>query len=429
MKRLITEVLDIKSGQFINSTIFFNQDRETIIKKRRKLEECYQNNDKYLVCPECLESINIRGLKGRKILHFSHYSDKKDCILKTKGMSKKEIELLRYMNVKESEKHIFLKNMIAELISLDNKFNSESIKIDKWYKANDYKFTKQYRLPDVQANYKAKKIAFEIQLTSTFLSVIADRESFYKEEKVFIIWIFNTFDINECNRKIMEEDIYYLNKNNVFVLDEKRIEKSKKEKTLVLLCNYLNKNNVWENTEVKFGDLKFDNENYKLFFHDSEKEEFYITFMDKWLENENIEIVIDEHSKNIDIPYSNNLERRSIDMVLKAIYAINYGKFNTLYKFKNYRQVIDYVLDRYKLINDEKLKEYTNVCISVLFDILLSNNDYFNKLISADAKGLISKKMIIFKKDMYNVENITEYATLIKFCKLIFPNYGETINI
>jgi len=425
MKRLITEVLDIKSGQFINSTLFFNQDRETLIKKRRELEEYYQNNEKVLVCPECLEPINIRGLKGRKILHFSHYSDKKDCILKTKGMTKKEIELLRYMNVKESEKHIYLKNMIAELIGFDNKFSSESIKVDKWYKADDYKDTKRYRLPDVQANYENKKIAFEIQLTSTFLSVIADRETFYKNEEVFIIWIFDTFDTNTCSRKIMEEDIYYLNKNNVFVLDKERIEKSKKEKTLILLCNYLNQNNIWESIEVKFNELKFDYRNYKLFYKDIE--EFDIVFMNKWIESENTQTVLDSLSENIDIPYTNLLERKNLDMVLKAVYAINYGKFNDLYEFNNYRQIIAYVLNRYNLIDDENLKEYTKVCIRVLFEILLTNKDYFNKLINADKRGLISNQMITFQNDMYSVENITKYTTLIKFFKLIFTQYHKNI--
>jgi hypothetical protein len=216
-----------------------------------------------------------------------------------------------------------------------------------------------------------------------------------------------------------------LNKNNVFVLDKERIRKSKEEKTLILLCNYLNKNNIWESIEVKFNELRFDDKNYKLFYKDIE--EFDIIFMNKWIESENVQTVLDSLSENIDIPYANPLERKNLDMVLKAIYAINYGKFNDLYRFNNYRQVIAYVLDRYKLIDDENVKEYTKVCIRVLFEILLTNKDYFNKLINADKKGLISNQMTTFQNDMYGVENITKYITLINFFKLIFTQYNENI--
>ena len=52
----------------------------------------------------------------------------------------------------------------------------------------------EWRKPDVKALYGDKFIAFEIQLSTTFLSVIVERREFYLKNNALIFWIFNEFD-------------------------------------------------------------------------------------------------------------------------------------------------------------------------------------------------------------------------------------------
>ena len=58
------------------------------------------------------------------------------------------------------------------------------IKIEEWKK------------PDISASYKNINIVFEIQLSTTFLSVIVDREYFYKDNQTYILWVFKNFVID-----------------------------------------------------------------------------------------------------------------------------------------------------------------------------------------------------------------------------------------
>jgi len=424
--RKIKEALYIQSGEYFNSDIFFRKSRKELIQIRRELEDSYSLKKKYIVCPECLEYLNIRGLNGSRILHFSHYKNSKECSLKLQGLSKEEILKRRYANVVESELHKYLKNIIAELISKDDNFDSKTIKVDKWYKADDYKFTNSYRLPDVHAVYKQKKIAFEIQLSSTFLSVIRDREEFYKNNSVYIIWIFSSFDKNETARKLMEEDIYYLNKNNVFVLNEEMIEKSKKNNTLILQCNYLDKNNFWQEEEVFFKDLKYDKLNYKLYYHDN-RASLSKEYERIWFENKDIEqsyLVLENRfiEEGVCRAYDNNNEKACAKAILKALYSLRYKKIKEIFNLDNIKSLTSHMLNSYNRMDESrKEKYYMKLCLVLYFEALAM----MEKVKEIEDDNLQRKQKIEeFKKTMYQditVEKIENLYQFKDFFKVLFP--------
>ena len=96
--------------------------------------------------------------------------------------------------------------------------------------------TLKWRRPDVYAEYNGRKYVFELQLSTTFVSVIVDRDIFYRLNDYNIIWIFNFEDNEEYVNlyNLMCKDIYYANKRNVFIFDTEAEEKSKENGELVL---------------------------------------------------------------------------------------------------------------------------------------------------------------------------------------------------
>jgi len=79
-----------------------------------------------------------------------------------------------------------------------------------------------------------KNIVFEIQLSTTFLDVILEREKFYFENNDTLIWIFAHHPKNLNQTKMTEDDILFTSKKNIFVLDDEAKALSIENNTLYL---------------------------------------------------------------------------------------------------------------------------------------------------------------------------------------------------
>jgi hypothetical protein len=287
-KRTIEEVLDVETGHFINAYQFFESDEKYIWEIRRRLEDAIKGfKDPKLVCFYCKQLLKIKGrpsMKGettaRKTLFFAHLKDSDHCDIKTNNsLSRDEINRIKYNGAKESLAHKQTKNLIGDLLALNQErgLGISNIDIDKYYTAK--KITGERRRPDVICQWYKHKLVFEIQLSTTFLSVIAEREHFYKEEDAFIVWIFKEFNLNEDLQRFTEKDILYTNKQNVFVLDDDAIEQSYKQAQLTLKCFYkkytrngFTVTSGWESAFVTLDILTKDEEEKKLYYYDPEKE-------------------------------------------------------------------------------------------------------------------------------------------------------------
>ena len=271
-KRTIEEVYDLKDGVFIEAKEFFSRSEAEVIAFRKHLEEAIQLNQPRFVCSHCRQMVKISGkstVKG-KVSFFSHLHDSDDCEIKTTTqLSREEIEARKYGMVGESERHKRLKTFIST--HLENSLDVSDIQVSKRIKSNIPYLN--WRCPDVTAQYKGMKLVFELQLSTTFLSVIVDRDIFYRLNNYYVIWVFN-FD-NEENRLTLEnllaKDIYYANKRNVFILDKEAMKKSEEDKKLYLSVTWLNDNNKFEEKRlVTLDELSFDDNNCKPYYYDAE---------------------------------------------------------------------------------------------------------------------------------------------------------------
>lgn len=281
--RIIKEIYDLETGETIIADDFFQKPMNELSKARDLFQECIAKNVRRFVCPKCFEMIRISGRGDERGVPsiFTHKNDSVYCDRTTTGRSIKEIERIKYGRFGQSQRHKDLKESLYNCLRDTNSIllGVKNVEIEKRVKSTIPFFN--YRQPDVLIEYQGKKIVFEIQLSTTFLSVIKERNTFYRLNGYYIIWVFN-FDDNrryvDLNNLAMK-DIYFANKMNAFIFDDEAREWSKQRKQLVLKCNWLDTDIRWHypNTEDRFGgvpitldQLTFDADTYKPYYYDAE---------------------------------------------------------------------------------------------------------------------------------------------------------------
>lgn len=131
-----------------------------------------------------------------------------------------------------------------------------------------------WRRPDVVARFRDLNIVFELQLSTTFLSVVVDRDIFYRLNGYFIIWVFNFDDNKEYVNlyNLMCKDIYYGNKRNIFIFDQKAQHMSDEAGELFLRCQWLDADGKFtEGKYLTIDQLSFDSDSCKPYYVDADK--------------------------------------------------------------------------------------------------------------------------------------------------------------
>lgn len=311
------KVSDEEREQKTSDVFFLNQDVESrrleLFKIRNEEVELYKKGKSLYICGYCKKPIRICGGRGKnkQSLHFRHYGrDNKECKYENKErLTDEQILRIKYNGAKEGKKHENYKNFVAErLLSIEHpKLSVKDVEVEKVYK--DRAISMEWRKPDVMATLPDKKIAFELQFSTTFLSVIAARQEFYREHKIFIFWIFDKFSLEKGQQSFAQLDILVSNNYNVFVLDEEAKKLSIQNNDLYLKCYYITYRNehgklsepIWEFQLISFSQLIYNNEDYKVFAWDTEykKKEIINEIAKKNSRKEEAEQQQDIHKKKI----------------------------------------------------------------------------------------------------------------------------------
>ncbi len=279
----ITSVMNCETGEEVVAQSFFEQDEAVIFEVRRQLEDaiCNRCGPKY-TCYGCGQLVKIRGKTGNEIklrrMHFAHQRDNGNCPIKTdQSLNRHELLAIKYDGQKKSELHLQTKDLVAHSLER-NQLNQKGVTEVRTERIRrDASGRLNWRKPDVSALYKLHSLVFEIQLSTTFLSVIAGREHFYQQNQTFILWLFKSFSEDIDKQRFTEKDVFYSNNQNAFVFDEEAIEASNKQQDLILKCLYrvpycLDDSVAyqWQEAMVGLHELTFDEQTYKTFFFDVE---------------------------------------------------------------------------------------------------------------------------------------------------------------
>jgi hypothetical protein len=88
---------------------------------------------------------------------------------------------------------------------------------------------------DVRAIFAGRlPVVFEIQLSTTYINVIAARRQFYLNEGAILVWIFGEFP--DADRRLTLDDVFYNNNRNVFLVSERTRDASVAQRRLMLDC-------------------------------------------------------------------------------------------------------------------------------------------------------------------------------------------------
>lgn len=282
-KRTIDTIIDLENDdKEISAKQFFSQPEGIIFKKRTELEKAIYLQRPMYVCKYCGQMVKISGKKTERGLarFFSHLRDSDDCDYKTTtGRTRREINREKFARCNEGERHKFLKAEIAKYLEMTN--GVTNVRTENTIKGNHPIL--KWRRPDIIADYRGQEVVFELQLSTTFVSVIAERDLFYRLNQKHIVWVSNFDEQGEHVdlTNMMVKDIYYNNRMNLFIFDLDAQRKSEESGELVLKCNWITPDGSWQypngNTSDKLGgkyirisDLKFDN-TYKPYYEDAEQ--------------------------------------------------------------------------------------------------------------------------------------------------------------
>jgi hypothetical protein len=296
--RTIESILDLETGNEILSSNFFKNENDYVFKFRGVLDIDIQTGKKRYVCYFCKQNVKLIGgrksmldAKFERKLHFAHLKNSEECPVKTGSeYTKDQVQRIKYNGAKESELHINLKNKIADSLEKNQTNHREisEIKVEKIQR--DKRISTKWKKPDISTNYNSKKLVIELQLSTTFLSVINSREIFYSENETYILWVFNKF-VSDNKRRFTQSDILYGNNRNAFEFNDEAQERSIKENDLVLNCCFefpsIENSRIvyeWRNQYVKLSNLTFDESSYKIYYFDVEGEKIKL---EKRLEEEN----------------------------------------------------------------------------------------------------------------------------------------------
>lgn len=425
VKHALDELFDFQTGEYLKVTDFFQaynpdneEDQDILILLRLNLERAIQKQVSPIYgCWCCKGLAALRALSSDKRSKYFRAIHSPDCLVKQNNLSKEQILRIKYNGLQESFLHQTLKKEIAFHLELNrrNKKQVEEIIIDKRHNLSTDDNSKEWRKPDVLTittiKGKKLKIAFELQITTTFLDVVVSRQDFYKRDESYIIWIFKDFDKDRRNQRMMQLDIVISNNKNAFVINEETKAKSIVEQDLVLLCLYKNYYRVgweikseWKERFITLNDLTFD-DNYLSYLHDAESQ------------YSQIETEINKEKKLLDIQKQQEIEQQKIEKrkeqinsniedVVKIIRRAYYAKKDSdiPYWVKN---ILNTLEDDEVLLLNDKLKFETE------------NSDFISNVIRSSEhntfiKFLLQQPHIRLELNQPAKENITLLGSYIR---------------
>lgn len=270
----IEEVQDLDSGAVISSAEAIGTNYDAVMALRLELAHARAEGKPRYVCPLCGVPVYLVRRKEAQRFFFRHELEDGRCSAHTRGeLDEREINARKYNGAKESQAHLRMKQIIAKSLACDPRFSRpeiEKVVLGKGATRGTW------RKPDVMATFEGIPVAFEIQLSTTFLRVIAERRRFYLENGGLLVWVFKKFEAT--HPKMTQDDVFHSNNHNLFLASEETLAESCRTGRMMLDCKwaepYLEGKSIetrWGGRRVAFDELTIDREQQRVFLFDYER--------------------------------------------------------------------------------------------------------------------------------------------------------------
>jgi competence CoiA-like predicted nuclease len=273
----ISEIIDLVSGEVLDTRAFVSSRRyDDLIATRVEVKTALQAEAPRFVCAMCATPVYLIA-SVQKHFFFRHKAEDGSCPAITRGeLTREDIQARKYHGLRESEAHKRIKRLLERSLQADSSFATEAIQTEgRWNSTAD---RGQWRRPDVQATSTEGKFAFEAQLSTTFLDVVASRRAFYQADGAYLVWVLAHFSPDY--RRLTTDDLLFSNNSNVFVVDDETVQISEEKKRFHLRCHYREPfceeetiNERWSERIVAFAETRKDLARQRVFYFDFEAEE------------------------------------------------------------------------------------------------------------------------------------------------------------
>lgn len=253
-------VFDSVSKSLVDADVVLAVPDSDISRLRDQIQrERKANNTRYR-CGLCRDPLYVSNSGGTS--HFAHYIDSgNNCAWRSE--LPKSLDLIsaeRFVGRQEGELHQRLILTLIELCHRTDGFSKIGIPNQTLFGLPGT----GHRFPDLAADYQGKRVVFELQISSTYLPVISDREYFYRRNGIYLIWLVHRFETTHSRQT--ERDILAVRSRQVFELDIDAIKASLETTHLHLKLHWQAISETdrkvvwkWQSRLVRFDELTFDN--------------------------------------------------------------------------------------------------------------------------------------------------------------------------
>jgi hypothetical protein len=175
----VARVLESATGDELAVGQVIGSDYERLIQLRLAVKTRIKEGEPLYLCAECFTPVYLCCRKAKHRFFFRHTKEDGTCSAVTRGvLSQDEIDARKYNGAKESFFHRQMKQWLVESLEASGKF--VNIAQEQRWKGP---VTGAWRKPDVSARYQGLPVAFEVQLSTTFLDVIAGEGRAHTQSK------------------------------------------------------------------------------------------------------------------------------------------------------------------------------------------------------------------------------------------------------
>lgn len=159
----------------------------------------------------------------------------------------------QFDGAQESPLHAKIKNIVGELLDADIRTEPGSVVVDEYVVTESGR-----RRPDVRAIYDDAPVVVEVQLATTQIPIIVQREDFYASEAFRLLWLTWNFQPPHANGRLLSsfEDIFYSHNKNLFSMDDETIRVSRQEKEVFLRAFWI-RQHLWMSELVRLSELSW----------------------------------------------------------------------------------------------------------------------------------------------------------------------------
>ncbi|RUV67081.1 MULTISPECIES: DUF6035 family protein [unclassified Mesorhizobium] len=269
----IEEVLDCASGEYLDVREWISSWRyEQLIGQRVDIREKLNGSPRFR-CPVCAVPVYLVSNQHKRF-YFKHQIEDGSCPAQTRHpLSREDILARKYHGLRESEPHRRIKALILRSLLADPRYSGIEEE-RQWRSARDPAMRRQ---PDVQADGAQGRLAFEVQLSTTFLDVVVARRTFYRDERALLVWVMGRFDPDY--RRLTTDDLLFTNNSNILIVDEETAAHSEHTRRFHVRCHFRRPvragdaiADLWESSLVLFDELTWEQDRQRCWHFDYESE-------------------------------------------------------------------------------------------------------------------------------------------------------------